>query len=85
MYALLLDPNGRILAIMDEKYKTEDAISIEDYPQEIKDGGSYNYRYVDGEWIFDPIKGEPTEADDIVSLLIDHEYRLTLLELGIIE
>ena len=25
----------------------------------------------------------PTETDDLASLLIDHEYRLTLLELGI--
>lgn len=25
----------------------------------------------------------PTETDDLASMLIDHEYRLTLLELGI--
>lgn len=28
---------------------------------------------------------EPTEEEDISALIIDHEYRLTLLELGIIE
>lgn len=28
---------------------------------------------------------EPTEADDIAAMLIDHEYRLTLMELGLSE
>lgn len=26
---------------------------------------------------------EPTEADDTAAMLVDHEYRLTLLELGV--
>lgn len=29
------------------------------------------------------IKPEPTQAEDIDTMLIDHEYRLTLLELGV--
>ena len=28
---------------------------------------------------------EPTEADDTAAMLVDHEYRLTLLELGFTE
>lgn len=28
---------------------------------------------------------EPTEEEDISALIVDHEYRLTLLELGITE
>lgn len=28
---------------------------------------------------------EPTEADDTAAMLVDHEYRLTLLELGLSE
>jgi len=28
---------------------------------------------------------EPTEADDTAAMLVDHEYRLTMLELGILE
>lgn len=28
---------------------------------------------------------EPSEADDTASMLVDHEYRLTLLELGLTE
>ena len=30
-------------------------------------------------------KPEPTEADDSAAMLVDHEYRLTLLELGLNE
>ena len=32
----------------------------------------------------EPVIVEPSEAEDATALLIDHEYRLTLLELGII-
>ncbi len=28
---------------------------------------------------------EPTEEEDVNAMLVDHEYRLTLLELGLIE
>lgn len=28
---------------------------------------------------------EPSEADDMAALLVDHEYRLTLLELGLMD
>lgn len=30
-------------------------------------------------------EAEPTEEDDTASMLVDHEYRLTLLELGLTE
>lgn len=33
----------------------------------------------------EPEETEPTEEDDTASMLIDHEYRLTLLELGLTE
>lgn len=32
-----------------------------------------------------PPPPEPTESEDAAALLVDHEYRLTLLELGITE
>lgn len=31
----------------------------------------------------EPIPPEPTEEDDMNAMLVDHEYRLVLLELGI--
>lgn len=33
----------------------------------------------------EPVEPEPTEADDTAAMLVDHEYRLTLLELGLTE
>jgi hypothetical protein len=33
----------------------------------------------------DPAENEPTEEEDTSAMLIDHEYRLTLLELGLSE
>lgn len=33
----------------------------------------------------DPAEEEPTEEEDTSAMLIDHEYRLTLLELGLSE
>lgn len=37
--------------------------------------------------IEDPVEVEPvpTEEEDTAAMLVDHEYRLTLLELGITE
>ena len=31
----------------------------------------------------EPIEPEPTPQDDIDAMMVDHEYRLTLLELGV--
>lgn len=31
----------------------------------------------------EPIEVEPTAEDDVDAMLVDHEYRLTLLELGV--
>lgn len=43
-------------------------------------------RNVDGEQvILEPVEDEPTEEDDTAAMLVDHEYRLTLLELGLTE
>lgn len=33
----------------------------------------------------EPAPSEPTEEEDTSAMLIDHEYRLTLLELGLSE
>lgn len=35
--------------------------------------------------VYAPPPPEPTESEDTAALLVDHEYRLTLLELGITE
>lgn len=33
----------------------------------------------------EPVEPEPTEEDDTAAMLVDHEYRLTMLELGLFE
>lgn len=33
----------------------------------------------------DPTEEEPTEEEDTAAMLIDHEFRLTMLELGLFE
>lgn len=48
----------------------------------------YTYEEVPGELKHETeieIKSEPTEEDDIAAILVDHEYRLILLELGLME
>jgi hypothetical protein len=35
--------------------------------------------------VAEPVKAEPSAQDDTDALLIDHEYRITLLELGVSE
>lgn len=43
-------------------------------------------RNVDGEQVvLEPVGDEPSEEDDTAAMLVDHEYRLTLLELGLTE
>lgn len=72
MYALRLAKDGRILEVMDERYKTEDTPMVEDYPHG-EEVNLVDYKYQNGEWVYDPIPVEtvPTpqgNADDITDL-----------------
>lgn len=55
----------------------------------LPDGDILDYLYINGEFIYDPIpvvdieEIEHTAQDDTDAMLIDHEYRLTMLELGL--
>ena len=83
-YALQLAEDRRILSVTYEQYATEDMVIVDEFPK-----GAHNYIYnEDGTYTYSPIPEEPkvvvpTEAEDTAAMLIDHEYRLTLLELGI--
>ena len=51
---------------------------------ELPDGYGIGDTYTDGVWSHpEPPEPEPTAADDLEAMAIDHEYRLTLLELGL--
>ena len=63
MYALNLDEDGRILSVTYEKYASEDMPIVEEFPE----GNSNDYRYVDGEYVHDPLpppEEEPTEPTE---------------------
>lgn len=58
MYALYLDDNQRVVCATYEKY-APDRPKVEKLP----DGDISDYRYVDGEYIYDPLPlPEPVEA-----------------------
>lgn len=86
-YSLNLGENGRIMSVCvcleGQKYENV----VDSFP----DGDVTNYRYIDGEFIHDPepkpepTAQEPTVEEDTLYMIVDHEYRLTLLELGVTE
>lgn len=86
-YALNLAEDGRILSATYHIYVQNEMPIVETLPE----GNIYEYLYINGEYIHKPLpepeqpKVEPTAQDDTDAMLIDHEYRLTLLELGITE
>lgn len=83
-YALNLSDDNRVLSATYEEYAWDGMPLVDKLP----DGDIYEYLYVNGEYIHNPLpipEAIPTESDDIAAMLIDHEYRLTLLELGISE
>ena len=80
-YALNLSENNRILSATYEEFAWEDAVFVDSLPE----GNIYEYCYVDGEFVHNPLPVEEvvehTAQDDTDAMLVDHEYRLTLLEL----
>lgn len=67
-YALNLAEDGRILSATYEKYAPADAVLVDELP----DGNLSDYRYVDGQYVHDPLpKPEPSvpsEPDDNASV-----------------
>lgn len=59
MYALNLAEDGRILSATDPKYAPQDAVVVDTLPE----GDLHDYRYVEGEYIYDPITVEEVEAE----------------------
>lgn len=86
-YALNLAEDGRVLSacvvLPDGNY--EDMPIVDAFPE----GDLYEYRYEAEVFIHDPLPAAPdpgpTAQEDTDAMLVDHEYRLTLLELGLSE
>ena len=84
-YALNLDEGGRILSATYEAYATASMPVVNTLP----DGDITDYKYIDGSYVYDPLPkpgaAEPSAEEDTLSMIVDHEYRLTMLELGVTE
>lgn len=67
-YALNLDAEGRILSATYPKYAPRDAVTVDELP----DGNLNDYRYVDGDFVYDPLPepepeqpAEPTPNESV--------------------
>lgn len=84
-FALNLAEDGRILSATFEKYASLDAVLVDALP----DGDITDYRYVDGEYLYDPlpepepVEPEPSTEEILLEIAADHEERLCMMELGI--
>lgn len=58
MYALNLDENGRVLSACPSEYAAPGQPIVAALPA----GNIYDYRYVSGEYIHDPLPAETSEA-----------------------
>ena len=87
MIALNLSEDNRILSackvLPKGNYTNMPIVNI------LPEGNIYNYRYINNKFIYDPIpkvevKAEPTPQDDIDAMMVDHELRITMLELNLV-
>lgn len=83
MITLILDSDKRIVSAClpeetGEVAEGYEAVTVEDLP----DTGLMNFRYVDGEFLYDPLISSESQKDDM-ERVVDHEFRLICLETGI--
>ena len=70
---------------IDQWYPADFCAQCREAPDDVQQGYVYHPEtdtYTEPEAEQEP---EPTEEEDLSALVIDHEYRLTLLELGVTE
>ena len=74
-YALSLAADGRVLSATYEQFAHADAVIVDNLPE----GNVADYRYVDGEFIYDPIpveevKETPSAEEVLYALLGVNRY-----------
>lgn len=67
-YVLNLAEDGRVLSVAEQLYIPPNAIVVETFPE----SNTYEYRYINGEFIYDPLPKEeiieePSQLDRIES------------------
>lgn len=86
-YALNLGEGNRVLSVCICLEGQTYEITVDSFP----DGDVTEYRFENREFIHDPLPipapepQEPTAEEDALAMIVDHECRLTLLELGVTE
>lgn len=86
MVTLVLDSDKRIVSIHfpDEPNELElenvEEITVDSLP----DLSLVNYKYIDGNYIYDPIIMTESEKDSMETS-VDHEFRIMMLEIGVDE
>ncbi len=80
-YALNLAEDGRILSATYEEYAPVDAVLVDSLP----DGDIYEYRYVNGEMIHDPLPAEPEKPSqwDMIEAQVAYTAMITDTMLGV--
>ena len=77
-YFIDLDETGRIIAYSENENLFEHGIEVTALPE----GGVSDYKYINNEYVYDPII---SPEDDRDTMAVDHEYRITMIELGLTE
>lgn len=87
MYQIEIDQNGRVFHVTSQP-SPDAEIVVDEVPSNVLD-----CRYVNGEFVYDPLPEPepgpyvPTPEEqremDIDALTLDHEIRLSMLELGL--
>ncbi len=84
---IFVDENN-VVQICSAGGKITGGIEVDNIPAEVW-SCPQKYKYIDGVYADNPDyvapSEEPTEGDDLAAIAIDHEFRLTMLELGITE
>ena len=87
MYALNLAEDTRVLSVC----PCIDGQTYDNVVDSFPDGNVTEYRYENGQFIHDPLpkpdppEPEPTVEEDTLSMLVDHEERIIMMELGLTE
>ena len=74
-YALNLAEDGRFLSATEPQYAPADAVIVDSLPE----GDCADYRYVDGNWIYDPLPVVPEKpsAMDILEAQVTYTAMMT--------
>ena len=66
MYALNVGADGRCLSVTKANYAPAEAVMVQSLP----DGNLYDYRYVNGLYVYDPVQMEIPDENDSENITV---------------